>query len=129
MESSARAMPSRPPVPVLQCASYRTVTPCDVRSSAHDAPVIDSHGPASAWVLGNHVSGTNRSGEAEMAAEVDAWFKSSFSQPSGECVEILRSADSIRVRDSKDPSGAVLTFTHGEWRAFLAGARNAEFDV
>lgn len=62
-----------------------------------------------------------------MAAEVagDAsWFKSSFSQGNGECVEILRTGESIRVRDSKDPSGPVLAFTHGEWRAFLA-----EFDI
>lgn len=33
------------------------------------------------------------------------------------------------VRDSKNPGGAVLAFTTGEWRAFLAGVRNAEFDL
>ncbi|MGW5681746.1 DUF397 domain-containing protein [Nonomuraea sp. NPDC003754] len=31
--------------------------------------------------------------------------------------------------DSKYPAGAVLAFTPGEWRASLAGVRNAEFDV
>ncbi|MGW4472880.1 DUF397 domain-containing protein [Nonomuraea sp. NPDC004354] len=58
------------------------------------------------------------------------WRKSSFSHASGECVEFGRSADGgVMLRDSKDPAGAVLAFTPGEWRAFLAGVRNAEFDV
>lgn len=32
------------------------------------------------------------------------------------------------VRDSKNPDGAVLSFTAGEWTAFLAGAKGGEFD-
>ncbi|MGV9302232.1 DUF397 domain-containing protein [Nonomuraea sp. NPDC003727] len=61
---------------------------------------------------------------------VENWRKSSFSNLSGECVEFGRSADGgVMLRDSKDPAGAVLAFTPGEWRAFLAGVRNAEFDV
>ncbi|HEY6497704.1 MAG TPA: DUF397 domain-containing protein [Trebonia sp.] len=35
----------------------------------------------------------------------------------------------MRVRHSQEPSGAVLSFTHSEWRAFLIGARNGEFDL
>ncbi|GIH90965.1 DUF397 domain-containing protein [Planobispora siamensis] len=58
------------------------------------------------------------------------WRKSSFSTGTGECVEIAPLAgDGIAVRDSKDPSGPVLTFTRGEWRAFVAGVRNDEFDI
>ena len=34
----------------------------------------------------------------------------------------------IRVRDSKNPRGAVLNFTPGEWDAFIGGVRNGEFD-
>ena len=33
------------------------------------------------------------------------------------------------VRDSKDPGGPVLVFTAPEWTAFIAGAREGEFDV
>jgi hypothetical protein len=29
----------------------------------------------------------------------------------------------VAMRDSKDPAGPVLAFTHAEWRAFLGGIR------
>ena len=35
----------------------------------------------------------------------------------------------VAVRDSKDPNGPVLHYTDAEWRAFLHGARNGEFDL
>jgi hypothetical protein len=58
------------------------------------------------------------------------WRKSSRSDMSGpNCVEVARLGDAIAVRDSKDPDGPVLTFTRGEWQAFLAGAVKGEFDV
>ena len=56
-----------------------------------------------------------------------AWRKSSTSD-GGECVEVAPVEDRIAVRDSKDPAGPVLRFTRSEWRAFLQGARNGEFD-
>ena len=34
----------------------------------------------------------------------------------------------VGLRDSKDPVGPVLTFTRGELRAFLEGAKAGEFD-
>jgi hypothetical protein len=34
----------------------------------------------------------------------------------------------VAVRDSKDPAGPVLIYNEVEWSAFLAGARNREFD-
>jgi len=37
--------------------------------------------------------------------------------------------DRVLVRDSKEPDGAVLTFTHSEWRAFVGGATDGEFDL
>ena len=58
-----------------------------------------------------------------------AWIKSSLSRAQGSCVELASLPDGgVGVRDSKDPSGPVLRFTPDEWRAFLAGARNGEFD-
>jgi hypothetical protein len=32
------------------------------------------------------------------------------------------------MRDSKDPSGPVLTYTRIEWSAFLDGVKKGEFD-
>jgi Domain of unknown function (DUF397) len=55
------------------------------------------------------------------------WYKSTFSSTSG-CVEVAFLGGHIAVRDSKDRDGPVLTFTANEWRAFLSGVRNGEFD-
>ena len=56
------------------------------------------------------------------------WVKSSLSYSNGNCVEVASLPDGeIGVRDSKNP-GPVLRFTPDEWRAFIAGARNGEFD-
>ena len=57
------------------------------------------------------------------------WRKSSRSGSSGDCVEVADNLPGVvAIRDSKDPSGAVLTFTTDEWRAFVAGAKDGEFD-
>ena len=47
------------------------------------------------------------------------WVKSSYSNYTNECVEVARGSR-VRVRDSKDPGGLVLSFTPGQWTAFLA---------
>lgn len=78
---------------------------------------------------------------------MNKWFKSSFSGPwtdncvevqwrkssltDNTCVEVQCNChvDEILVRDSKDPGGPVLKFTRDEWKAFIAGAKNNEFDV
>ncbi|CAJ64974.1 MULTISPECIES: DUF397 domain-containing protein [Frankia] len=57
------------------------------------------------------------------------WRKSSHSATQTNCVEIARVADVVAVRDSKDPDGPVLVFTPSEWAAFLAGARDGEFNL
>ena len=56
------------------------------------------------------------------------WVKSSLSLSNGNCVEVASVAGGIGVRDSKDPAGPILTFTPGDWDAFLGGVRNGEFD-
>ncbi len=64
------------------------------------------------------------------AASADGvWRKSKASQIDGNCVEVAIGVDEVRMRHSQDRSGAVLSFTHAEWRAFLNGARNGEFDL
>ena len=37
--------------------------------------------------------------------------------------------DLIGLRNSADPAGPVLVFTQAEWDAFVAGARDGEFDL
>ena len=57
------------------------------------------------------------------------WRKSTRSAGQGDCVEVATNvAGVVAVRDSKDPSGPVLTFTVAEWRAFIGGAKVGEFD-
>lgn len=56
------------------------------------------------------------------------WQKARRSLGSGACVELASLDDKIVMRDSKDPDGPILSFTHAEIDAFLDGARNGEFD-
>jgi len=57
------------------------------------------------------------------------WKKSSRSSANGQCVEMAELGSAVALRDSKDPTGPVLIFTPGEWAAFLAGAKDGEFDL
>jgi Domain of unknown function (DUF397) len=59
----------------------------------------------------------------------DRWRKSKASAAHGDCVEVAFADDTVRVRHSQDPSGPVLSFSYREWKAFLAGAREGEFDL
>ncbi|MFJ6901787.1 DUF397 domain-containing protein [Streptomyces hokutonensis] len=56
------------------------------------------------------------------------WRKAKASQGNGECVEVAFVGEAVAMRDSKNPDGAKLIFTPGEFQAFLSGARNGEFD-
>jgi hypothetical protein len=54
--------------------------------------------------------------ETSVTAQELSWFKSSYSgAEGGQCVEVAVSADSVHIRDSKDPSGPVLTVTAQAW--------------
>jgi hypothetical protein len=57
-----------------------------------------------------------------------AWLKAQASTANGQCVEIAAASGMVAIRDSKDPDGPILVYTSGEFRAFLDGARNGEFD-
>lgn len=63
--------------------------------------------------------------EASGCVEV-GFTKSSFCGP-GECVEVER-GEQVVVRNSTNPDVQV-TFTADEWRVFLQGVKNNEFDI
>ncbi|WP_055590576.1 DUF397 domain-containing protein [Peterkaempfera griseoplana] len=49
-----------------------------------------------------------------------AWFRSSHSDgEGGQCVEVSVGAGAVRVRDSKDREGPLLSFTAEAWTAFV----------
>ncbi|MGW2250177.1 DUF397 domain-containing protein [Kitasatospora sp. NPDC001660] len=57
-----------------------------------------------------------------------AWFKSSYSNNGGTCVEVTADFPGLApVRDSKDPQGPALVFPVEAWRSFVAGVRAGEF--
>jgi hypothetical protein len=70
-----------------------------------------------------------KSSDCESCACVEVAFTKSSHCGGGECVEVGHGDDTVLMRDSKDPDGLVLTFTPSEWDAFLAGAKDGEFDV
>jgi hypothetical protein len=47
----------------------------------------------------------------------------------GDCVEVSFGGEGVSIRHSRDPNGPILSFTPSEWQAFIAGARNGEFDL
>lgn len=56
------------------------------------------------------------------------WYKSSFSQNT-DCAEWRYSEHLVFFRNSKDPSGPVIKFTHAEWRAFINAVKSGEADL
>lgn len=57
------------------------------------------------------------------------WRKSSYSNGSGECVEVAFLRDGrVAVRDSKHRAGPVLVVSADEWEAFLGGVVTDELD-
>jgi hypothetical protein len=62
-----------------------------------------------------------------LIASRTAWRKSSHSGGDGtECVEVARADRLTAVRDSKNPTGPVLSFTQPEWTAFLAHLKHSD---
>lgn len=57
------------------------------------------------------------------------WRKSTYSNGSGNCVEVTTVDRVVAVRDSKDPHGPALVFSQVEWADFVSGAHRGRFDL
>ncbi|MFF3910521.1 DUF397 domain-containing protein [Streptomyces sp. NPDC001848] len=66
------------------------------------------------------------------AAEINGavWVKSTHSNATGgNCVEVTAlPGGGVAVRNSRDPQGPALVYSRAEMTAFLAGAKDGEFD-
>ncbi|WNI15932.1 DUF397 domain-containing protein [Actinacidiphila sp. ITFR-21] len=59
-----------------------------------------------------------------------AWTKSSRSTGNGACVEVKSpAAESVVVRDSKDPQGPVLMFSPAAWSSFVTEVDRGSFNL
>jgi hypothetical protein len=57
------------------------------------------------------------------------WLKSSHSNAEGNCVEVAAlDGGGVAMRNSRDPEGPALVYTPAELAAFVAGAKDGEFD-
>ncbi|MCX5399513.1 DUF397 domain-containing protein [Streptomyces sp. NBC_00102] len=66
-----------------------------------------------------------------MTSESPRWFKSSYSNNGGQCVEVAANLAAthnvVPVRDSKGPSGPVLGFSTTSFTSFVASVKTGEF--
>ncbi|AQA11935.1 DUF397 domain-containing protein [Streptomyces malaysiensis] len=66
-----------------------------------------------------------------MTTESPRWFKSSYSNNGGACIEVaanlVASRGVVPVRDSKDPHGPALMFDPTAWSSFVSAIRRGEF--
>ncbi len=44
------------------------------------------------------------------------------------CVSVAKTSQGVAVRDTKDKTKKTLFFKPDEWRAFVKGVKNGEFD-
>jgi hypothetical protein len=78
---------------------------------------------------GHYVDLEAQNGTMNAAPSGVIWRKSRHSNPSGNCVEIAELPDGmVAIRNSRHPSGPALICAPAEFSAFLAAAREGEFD-
>ena len=66
-----------------------------------------------------------------VTTESPRWFKSSYSNNGGACVEVAANLATthgvVPLRDSKDPSGPALVFPADAFTSFVAAVAQGEF--
>lgn len=66
--------------------------------------------------------------QERQAGHPNLTWRRSLSCSNGACVEVAASGPMIFIKDSKAPAGPVLSYTAAEFREFIAGAKNGDFD-
>lgn len=65
-----------------------------------------------------------------MTSESPRWFKSSYSENGGACIEIAANLVAahgvVPVRDSKNPTGPSLLVPSSVWSSFVAGVKGGD---
>ncbi|MFJ2819182.1 DUF397 domain-containing protein [Streptomyces sp. NPDC091279] len=60
------------------------------------------------------------------------WYKSSYSSNGGDCIEVaanlIASDGVVPVRDSKNPTGPVLSVPTAAFATFVTGVKSGEFN-
>ncbi|MDR2983929.1 MAG: DUF397 domain-containing protein [Nocardiopsaceae bacterium] len=54
------------------------------------------------------------------------WRKSTYSNPSGNCVEAAEVPGGVAMRNSRFPDDPALVFTGAEWTAFVRGVKDGD---
>jgi hypothetical protein len=76
-----------------------------------------------------YVEPSGESAAARVGTASLQWRKSVHSNPNGACVELAPvQGGGVAMRHSRHPEGEVLIYTAAEFRAFLLGAKDGEFD-
>ena len=55
-----------------------------------------------------------------------AWRKSSYSNPSGNCVEAAELVGGVALRDSRFPDGPALAFASATWHPFIRSVKGRD---
>ena len=63
----------------------------------------------------------------QLGDEAPAWRVARSCQ-GGACVRVARAGEMILIGDTKYPDGDVLTYSVGEWRDFVTGIKQGDFD-
>ena len=61
-------------------------------------------------------------------SSTDTPWRTAAKSSGGNCVQVTRRDGMIMIADSKHPGGPTLSYTLGEFDAFLDGAKKGEFD-
>jgi hypothetical protein len=61
-------------------------------------------------------------------SHTDLTWHTSLACNGGECIKVATGGQEIYIADSKKPLGPVLTYSHKEWRDFVTGVKNGDFD-
>ncbi|MFF4093334.1 DUF397 domain-containing protein [Streptomyces sp. NPDC001834] len=65
-----------------------------------------------------------------MTTESPRWFKSSYSENGGACIEVTDNLAALHglvpVRDSKNPNGVVLNLSVDAFASFVSGVKSGD---